>query len=133
MSKIHELKSWVGLFEPILEGRKTHDVRVLDRDFQVGDICILKEWEPTKREYTGREVKVEITYITSAQHQACAFSPFVLHPASGILSIKKISDEQNRERKSLIQYKKELTKTLEELKKVKSYTEALEFLLKEEI
>lgn len=89
MSKYkHDLKSWVGLFEPIDEGRKTHDLRVMDRDFQIGDVCLLREWEPMERKYTGRHCFVEITYITSSKHQECAFSPIALHPASAILSIK---------------------------------------------
>ena len=86
----HELKSWVGLFEPIYEGKKTHELRVLDRNYQIGDTCLLREYEPVKKQYTGRECRVEITYITSSKHQECAFSPFALHNATGILSIKKV-------------------------------------------
>lgn len=89
---VHDLKSWVGLFEPILLGAKTHDLRVLDRDYQIGDRCHLREWDPLKRAYTGREVSVEITYITSSQHQECAFSPMALHPATGILSIRRVEE-----------------------------------------
>lgn len=88
----HTLKSWTGLFEPIYNGEKTHELRVLDRDYQIGDRCLLQEYNPIKKEYTGREVEVEITYITSSQHKECAFSPMALHPATGILSIKKVSD-----------------------------------------
>lgn len=92
----HDLKSWVGLFEPIATGSKTHDLRVMDRPFTTGDTCRLREWEPTKREYTGRECVVEITYITSGAHepghQPCAFSPIAIHPASCILSIKLVRD-----------------------------------------
>ena len=90
---MHRLKSWIGLFEPIMNGHKTHDVRVMDRDFQIGDICELQEYDPMLKYYTGRTVTVEITYITSSKHQECAFSPFALHPASAILSIKKVSNE----------------------------------------
>ena len=86
----HELKSWVGLFQPIADGVKTHDLRVLDRDYKVGDTCLLKEYKATTKEYTGRSVEVEITYITSEKHAACAFSPFALHPSIGVLSIRKI-------------------------------------------
>lgn len=86
----HELKSWVGLFAPILNGEKTHDLRVMDRDYQVGDVCRLREWHPTESAYTGREVCVKITYITSAQHSPCAFSPFALHPGMAVLSIAKV-------------------------------------------
>ena len=84
----HELKSWVGLFEPLLRGEKTHDLRVMDRDFQIGDLCWVREWNPVRREYTGRDLKYEITYITSAQHAHCAFSPNALHPAMAVLSVK---------------------------------------------
>jgi len=87
---VHVLKSWVGLFEPILKGDKTHDLRVLDRDYKIGDTCLLREYDPVDMIYTGREVVVQITYITSEKHQACAFSSFALHPAMGILSISRI-------------------------------------------
>lgn len=65
----HELKSWVGLFEPLATGAKTHDVRVMDRDFQVGDVCWVREYEPIAKKYTGRSLFYEITYITSSKHQ----------------------------------------------------------------
>lgn len=88
----HELKSWVGLFDPIFKGEKTHELRVLDRDYQIGDICRLKEYDPLTKKYTSRECLVEVTYITSSKHQECAFSPFALHPATGILSIKRVEE-----------------------------------------
>lgn len=89
MEHKHELKSWIGLFEPIRIGIKTHDLRVMDRNYEVGDICLLREYNPIEKTYTGREVKVKITYITSSNHNECAFSPFSLHPATAILSITK--------------------------------------------
>lgn len=92
MKANHVLKSWVGLFEPIYNGSKTHELRVLDRDYQIGDVLLMQEYEPITREYTGREVKVRVTYITSSKHQECAFSPYALHPATGILSIEKINE-----------------------------------------
>ena len=90
MEHKHELKSWVGLFEPIFKGEKTHELRVMDRDYQVGDICLLREFSPIEKTYTGRECLVKITYITSSKHNECAFSPFSLHPATAILSISKL-------------------------------------------
>jgi hypothetical protein len=90
MTPNHVLKSWVGLFEPIANGEKTHELRVLDRDYKVGDICHLREWEPTKREYTGRDCYVKVTYITSGMHNHCAFSPTSLHPAMGVLSVSLV-------------------------------------------
>lgn len=88
---IHHLKSWVGLFDPIARGEKTHELRVLDRDYKIGDTLVLSEYDPLKKLYTGATVEVEVTYITSSQHQECAFSPTALHPATGILSVKLVN------------------------------------------
>lgn len=85
----HELKSWVGLFEPLFNGSKTHDIRVLDREYKIGDICWVREFEPITRKYTGRSLYYQITYITSSKHQECAFSPNTLHYASAVLSVSK--------------------------------------------
>lgn len=85
----HILKSWVGLFDPINDGLKTHDLRVMDRPYKVGDTATLREWEATTSSYTGRSCEVEITYITDKANH-CAFSPIGLHPAMGILSIRKV-------------------------------------------
>ena len=94
MQRVHELKSWVGLFGPIASGEKTHDLRAMDRDFRVGDQCRLREWSASTRTYTGRECTVWITYITSGKgvpgHNACAFSPVALHPDMAILSIRLV-------------------------------------------
>ena len=86
----HELKSWIGLFGPIFDGDKTHELRVLDRNYQVGDILWLREYDAVERDYTGRSCFVEVTYITSAKHSPCAFSPIALHDAMGVLSIKRV-------------------------------------------
>lgn len=84
----HVLKSWVGLYEPLASGAKPFDLRVMDRDYQVGDICEINEWQPRTRTFTGRKVLVEITYITSGQHVPCYFSPIALHPDMAVLGIK---------------------------------------------
>lgn len=89
----HELKSWVGLFDPLSRGLKKHEFRVMDRDFQVGDVCLLREYEPVTKEYTGREVYYRITYITSAKHQHCAFSPNALHQGMAVLSVEILEVE----------------------------------------
>lgn len=91
--KTHQVKSWCHLYGPFSRGEKTHDLRVLDRDYQVGDILVLLEYDKFREQYTGRATKAEITYITSEQHTACAFSPTALDANYGILSIRKIDDE----------------------------------------
>jgi hypothetical protein len=85
----HRVKSWPGFFEATLAGTKTHDVRrMTDRDYQVGDTLRLMEFDPERKQYTGRELCVRITYITSAK-APCALSDACLDPDYCILSISK--------------------------------------------
>ena len=85
----HVVKSWTYLFEPFVAGLKTHDMRVLDRDYKIGDTLLMCEYDWGKKKYTGRCARAKITYITSSKHRECAFSPSALHPSYGILSIRK--------------------------------------------
>jgi hypothetical protein len=86
----HILKCWPQFFEAILVGKKVHDLRRADdRTFRVDDIVQLNEFDPVHGRYTGRRLKVKITYITSAD-MPCALSKGALHPDYCILSIKKL-------------------------------------------
>ncbi len=60
---VHELKTWPGPFGAVWDGRKTFEVRVNDRDFKRGDHLDLREWDPTTKEYSGRRIEAQITYI----------------------------------------------------------------------
>lgn len=77
--KWHLLKTWPDSFEAVMRGVKPFEVRVNDRDYQVGDVLVLQEFipegprgnrfmvGPTPRGYTGRAIIVRVTYmITSA-------------------------------------------------------------------
>jgi hypothetical protein len=64
----HELRSWPEFFAPIASGEKTFELRRSDRDYQVGDVLVLREWKPNvhgddEGEYTGRSCRRRITYI----------------------------------------------------------------------
>lgn len=84
-----------------MNGSRTHDLRPIgDRDYRVGDTLLLREFEPATGEYTGRELRVAITYITSAT-QPCALSSGALSPDFAILSIDRIADETPPPRPSL--------------------------------
>jgi len=63
--KTHELKLIQPYFNEVRNGTKTFEIRKNDRDFQVGDIVILKEYNAdwTIGEKTGNEIEVRITYI----------------------------------------------------------------------
>lgn len=55
--KEHELKTWPSFFEAVWDGTKPWEYRRNDRDYQIGDILILKEWCPEKQQYSGRTIK----------------------------------------------------------------------------
>jgi hypothetical protein len=85
----HKVKSWPHLFEATLSGAKTHELRRADeRDYQVGDLLRLQEWDPETQQYTGREMTMRITYITSAKYP-CALSEGSLNADYCILSVTK--------------------------------------------
>ena len=63
MPTVHELKTVPESFEPIEAGIKLFEIRLNDRDYQVNDILILKEWLPDQEEYTGRAVIAGVAFI----------------------------------------------------------------------
>ncbi len=61
----HVLKTWPEYFQAVLDGRKLFEIREADRPFAAGDTLMLREYRPTFEDYTGREVRVEVIYVTS--------------------------------------------------------------------
>lgn len=57
----HELKTWPDAFEAIWDGRKKAEFRKNDRDFAVGDILVLMEWDPETGISSGRQVRARVT------------------------------------------------------------------------
>lgn len=64
---IIEKKTTPEFFQDILDGKKTFEVRLADWKCKVGDILVLKEWDPKKKEYTGRTAEKKITYVTKTK------------------------------------------------------------------
>ena len=60
---IHELKTLPIYFEEVIEGRKSFEVRKNDRNFKVGDMLALNEYDAEKKEYTGNSCLVYVDYI----------------------------------------------------------------------
>jgi len=88
---VYNVKSWTHFFQAIKRGEKTHDMRDMkDRDYKVGDILNLQEYDPFSGNYSGDEVKVVVTYITS-QNTPCAFSSAALKEGFCILSIQLLT------------------------------------------
>jgi 1-acyl-sn-glycerol-3-phosphate acyltransferase len=63
MSNKHELKVWPKFFKPLWKGTKNFEVRRNDRNYQVGDMLVLLEWDVVKDEWTGSGICKRVTYI----------------------------------------------------------------------
>ena len=67
----HELKTWPEMFQAVLAGIKTHEIRKNDRPYAVGDVLHLQEFDPTPCRncsvgmYTGATLDAEVTFITA--------------------------------------------------------------------
>jgi hypothetical protein len=62
----HELKTWPEFFQAIYSGSKTFEIRENDREFAYGDTLLLKEYDPKRDYFTGREVEVDVKYVLHA-------------------------------------------------------------------
>ena len=58
-----ERKCWPEYFQKILTGEKNFELRLGAFECEVGDILLLREWDPQIEEYTGRHLEREITFI----------------------------------------------------------------------
>lgn len=79
-----ELKILPGHFQEVTRGEKKFEVRKNDRNFQVGDIVKLREFDYTK--YIRREVLVKITYVFQG-------GVFGLEKGFCVFSFERISKE----------------------------------------
>ena len=59
----HELKIWPKQYDAIADGRKTFELRKDDRGFAVGDVLYLRDYYPDIAKYSGRWIRVVVTYI----------------------------------------------------------------------
>ncbi|AWD90871.1 RNA-binding protein [Enterobacteria phage vB_EcoS_IME18] len=84
MSKTHKLKIAPVHFIGVMNGTKTAEFRVNDRNFQVGDILELREFE--RDEFTGWEVHARVSDVTDVtpyinrgyDDQGCDFTQYVM-------------------------------------------------------
>lgn len=60
---VHALKTYPEYFVDALAGNKNFEVRYKDRDFKVGDILALNEYDPVSQKFTGRSFITWISYI----------------------------------------------------------------------
>lgn len=60
----YELKCWPEFFGATRTGSKRFELRKEDdKHFAVGDMLVIREWDPKKKNYTGRRFEQKITYV----------------------------------------------------------------------
>ena len=64
---VHELKCWPAYFAAVRAGGKPFEIRRNDRDFAVGDLVILQEYDPEADTYTGQVEERLITFLLSEE------------------------------------------------------------------
>lgn len=65
MKKTHKLKITPQYYKEVANGTKTFEIRKNDRNYQMGDIVILREYNEGTEDYTGNELSFKIGFITS--------------------------------------------------------------------
>ena len=63
MTQTIEKKIWPKYFQKILDGDKTFELRLADWECNEGDTLILKEWDPETKDFTGRVMEKEVSYV----------------------------------------------------------------------
>jgi hypothetical protein len=58
-----EKKIWPEFFDKIASGEKKFELRLADWECKPGDILVLREWDPEKKDYTGRTLEKEVSYV----------------------------------------------------------------------
>lgn len=83
---VHELKTWPEQFADVKYGSKRFEIRKNDRNYHVGDILLLKEYDPETKLYSGNSCKVEVTFCMTT------FPCKLVEEGSAVMSIKLLGD-----------------------------------------
>lgn len=58
----HEMKSWPEKFKKILANQHMQEIRIKDREYEVGDEILMREFTRDNH-YTGQEVLVDVVEV----------------------------------------------------------------------
>lgn len=64
---IHDLKTWPEHFRDVRAGIKTAELRLNDRNYQPGDVLVLREYDPRADEYTGEVESRTVTHVLAGE------------------------------------------------------------------
>lgn len=63
----HRVKTWPPFFKDALLNKKKFELRLNDRDYQVGDTLLQEEFDPELKDYTGMKRRSNIIYVMRAE------------------------------------------------------------------
>lgn len=69
-------KIWPEFFEAVKSGKKNFELRLNDFDITEGTILLLEEWNPEKKEYTGRTIEKKVGYVSKLKVRDLENLPF---------------------------------------------------------
>lgn len=79
---IHMLKTSPEPFDATWSAVKSFEVRKNDRSFSIGDVLVLRRWNPETARYTGRVMLCTLTYLVEGK--------FGLPPELAVLGVGEI-------------------------------------------
>jgi len=56
-------KTWPKLFKLVKSGKKKFDLRLADFEVREGDTLVLEEYDPKKKQYTGRKIQKKVKFV----------------------------------------------------------------------
>lgn len=62
-SKVHDVKEWPKWHADLVSEKMQFETRKNDRDYRIGDVLVVREWDPDTSAYTGKLAVRVITYI----------------------------------------------------------------------
>jgi hypothetical protein len=69
--QVHELKSWPECFDALDNKSKSFELRKDDRGYAVGDVLVLKEYEPDTSTYSGRWCRRRVVHVLRGAGHGC--------------------------------------------------------------
>jgi hypothetical protein len=95
--RTHEIKSWPDYFQPMFDGWKRFEVRIDDRNYQVGDELHIREFDDRAGKYTGREIRRRITYILHGIGPGGIPPLAGIHPRFVVMSLEESTHDQGED------------------------------------
>jgi len=91
----HDLKAWPEFFDALASRRKTFEVRKNDRDYQLGDVLLLREYAPVPRarDQACCESSAKVLVCGKCLRAACWYGEFMCDNAvTADLKILSVGD-----------------------------------------